>query len=204
MKKKYLILILSISLVLCVICFYKYKSILFGENSKNIQLNASSSNNTTSLSNNTAQSSSNNTAQSSSNNGTVSSNSLSNSGQSIYEKVKDYIINGQNNLSSAERLNWSKRFLDQVDLKTLYNEYISSGGNTNNVEDFAKYITLNAPPPSNWQELFEEDYYDLYGKKIQPSKFTSLGDNLYQVYINQNGSEVPYVVVSSRTGYFHV
>jgi hypothetical protein len=177
---------------------------------KSVKLNAASSNNNVSSNNSASSSALNNTVQSSSNNATSASNnvnrssdSLSNSNQNIYEQVKDYIINGQNNLSSAEKLNWSKRFLDQVDLKTLYKQYTSSGGNADNVEDFAKYITLNAPCPSNWQELFEEDYYDSYGKKLQVTKFTSLGNSLYQVYVNQNGAEVPFVVVSSRTGYFH-
>ena len=129
--------------------------------------------------------------------------SSDNSSQNIYEKVKDYIINGQNNLSDAERLNWSKRFLDQVNLEDLYKKYTYSGGDANNVQDFAKYITLNAPPSNNWKELFEKDYYDLYGKTLKITKIVNLGDDLYQIYINQNGSEVPFVVVSSRTGYFH-
>lgn len=129
--------------------------------------------------------------------------SSSNSDQEITGKVKDYILNGQNNLSSAERLNWSKRFLDQVDIDSLYKKYTAAGGNSSNVKDFAKYITLNAPAQSNWQELFKKDYHDAYNEDIQVTKYVYLGDNLYQVYTNKNGNEVPYVVVSSRTGYFH-
>lgn len=129
--------------------------------------------------------------------------SSDNSSQDIYKKVKDYIINGQNNLSNAERLNWSKRFLDQVNLQYLHKKYTHSGGDANNIQDFAKYITLNAPPAKNWEALFKKDFYDLYGKTLKITKVVNLGDDLYQIYINQNGSEVPLVVVSSRTGYFH-
>lgn len=123
--------------------------------------------------------------------------------QDISGKVKDYIINGQNNLSSAERLNWSKRFLNQVDIDSLYKKYTANGGNAGNVQDFAKYITSNAPTQSNWQDLFKKDYYDLYGQNIKVTKYVYLGNGLYQAYINQNGSEVPCVTVSSKTGYFH-
>lgn len=129
--------------------------------------------------------------------------SSSNSDQEITGKVKDYILNGQNNLSSAQSLNWSKRFLDQVDIESLYKKYTAAGGNSSNVKDFAKYITLNAPAQSNWQELFKKDYQDVFNKSIQVSKYVYLGDDLYQVYIDINGKEVPHVVVSSRTGYFH-
>lgn len=132
------------------------------------------------------------------------SSSNSDSTQDITGEVKNYILNGQNNnLSSAERLNWSKRFLDQVDIEGLYKKYTAAGGSSSNIQDFANYITLNAPAQNNWEELFEKDYHDLYNKDIQVAKYVYLGNDLYQVYTNQNGTEVPDVVVSSRTGYFH-
>ncbi|MDT8716922.1 hypothetical protein IAI10_09655 [Clostridium sp. 19966] len=121
--------------------------------------------------------------------------------QNIAEKVKDYIINGQEAKPSAEKYNWSKTFLDQVDVNSLYKKYAANGGNTNDVESFAKYITLNAPVPSNWQDLFKKDLKDAYGEDV--TKLEPLQDDLYQAYVKKNDSEVPFVVVSSRTGYFH-
>ncbi|WP_051624284.1 hypothetical protein [Clostridium akagii] len=121
--------------------------------------------------------------------------------EDIAAKVKDYILNGQGNKSSAESFNWNPAFLNQVDMENLYKKYIASGGQANNVENFAKYITFNAPVPSNWKELFEKTYYASYGKKI--SRYEYLGNDLYQVYVVINGKEVPYVAVSSRTGNYH-
>jgi hypothetical protein len=221
MKKKYLFPILSIGSLLCVVCFYKYTSTLIGTTNKNVKPNTvNEKSNTANVTSNTEKSnnanvtsntvtkekqlnaSSNNTNPGNSSNNTTQPSS-NNSNQNFYKKVKEYIINEQNNLSSAERLNWSKRFLDQVNLEDLYKKYTSSGGDADNTKDFAKYITLNAPPAKNWRKLFEKDYQDLYGKPIKITKIVNLGSDLYQIYINQNGSEVPFVVVSSRTGYFH-
>ena len=69
------------------------------------------------------------------------------------------------------------------------------------MKEFANYITQNATPPNNCQELFEQDLYDKYGEKV--TKLEHLQDDLYQAYIEKDGSEIPYVVVSSKTGYFH-
>lgn len=135
---------------------------------------------------------------------TVSNNSTKNAASSdsdIAEKTKDYIINGQGNLSDAQRLNWSETFLNQVDINSLYKQYLAKGGQTGSVENFASYITLNAPVQSNWKELFGKDLYAQYKEKF--TKLEPLGDNLYQAYIIKNGSEIPFVVVSSRTGYYH-
>lgn len=62
-------------------------------------------------------------------------------------------------------------------------------------------MTLNAPISSNWEKLFEKDLYDIYGEKVV--RLEHLEDDLYQAYIKKDGAEIPYVVVSSRTGYFH-
>lgn len=126
------------------------------------------------------------------------SNSLN---ENISEKVKDYIINGQENKSEAQKLKWSKNFLNEVNIEDLYNKYISSGGNGEDIEEFATYITLNAPILSNWEELFKKDLYDTYNEEVV--KLEHLEGDLYEAYVNKNGSEVPFVVVSSRTGYFH-
>ncbi|NFS30008.1 hypothetical protein FDF12_09010 [Clostridium botulinum] len=121
--------------------------------------------------------------------------------ENIKEKVMNYIINGQENKPEAEKIKWSKTFLNQVDIENLYKQYIKNGGEANNLEKFADYITLNAPIPNDWEKLFEKDLYDAYGEKVV--RLEHLQDDLYQAYIKKDGVEVPYVVVSSRTGYFH-
>lgn len=120
---------------------------------------------------------------------------------SIKEQVIDYILNDQDDKPAADRLNWSKSFLEQVDIDKLYDEYVADGGNADDIEEIAKYVTLNAPVSDNWEELFENDLSEAYGEKV--SKLESLEDDLYQAYVNIDGEDVPYVVVSSRTGYFH-
>ncbi len=119
----------------------------------------------------------------------------------ISDEVKDYILNGQENKPEAEKIKWSASFLNQLDIDSLYNDYILAGGSASDVDEFAKYITLNAPIPSNWQELFAADLKNAYG--VEPSKIEYLEGDLYQAYIINEGSEVPYVTVSARTGYFH-
>lgn len=121
--------------------------------------------------------------------------------QNISEKVKNYIINGQENKPEAQKIKWSKTFLDRVDIESLYKKYIANGGRADDLESFANYMTLNAPILSDWQELFKKDLYEEYGEKVV--KIEHLKDDLYQAYIERNGSQIPYVVVSSRTGYFH-
>lgn len=132
-------------------------------------------------------------------NGTV--NASTSSQQSISEKVKNYILNGQGDKPEAQKIKWSKTFLDQVDIDSLYKQYKSKGGNADDLDSFAKYITQNAPIASNWQDLFKKDLNDTYGQKV--SKLEHLDGDMYQAYIEQNGSQVPFVAVNSRTGYFH-
>ncbi|OOM69432.1 hypothetical protein [Clostridium sp. BL-8] len=121
--------------------------------------------------------------------------------QNISEKVKEYIINGQEDKSEAGKIKWSKTFLNRVDIKSLYKQYIANGGNADDVESFAMYITLNAPIQKDWEDLFKKDLYDTYEEKVV--KLEPLQDDLYQAYVIKEGKEVPYVVVSARTGYFH-
>lgn len=115
--------------------------------------------------------------------------------------VKDYILNGQGDKPEALKLKWSNTFLEQVDFKTMYDNYLAEGGISDDIEAAAKYITLYAPIQSNWEELFKKDLYDIYEKKIVKVEY--LEGDLYQAYINVDGKEAPYVVISSRTGYFH-
>lgn len=119
----------------------------------------------------------------------------------ISEKVKDYILNGQEDKSEAEKLKWSNAFLNQVDIEALYNQYISEGGNAEDIKKIAEYITMNAPIPDDWEELFKKELFEVYGQEVV--KLEHLEGDLYQAYVNIDGSEVPYVTVSARTGYFH-
>lgn len=116
-------------------------------------------------------------------------------------KVKEYILNGQGEKSEAQKLNWSNSFLEQVNFKEIYDNYLADGGTASDVEWFAKYITSYAPILSNWQEIFKSDLYDAYGEEVV--KLELIEGDLYQVYVEKAGREVPYVVVSARTGYFH-
>jgi len=83
----------------------------------------------------------------------------------------------------------------------ISHEYLSAGGNAEDTPDFALYLTLHAPVSDNWKDLTAIDLLNLYDEKI--SKIELLEDNLYQVYVIKDGTEVPYVVVNARTGYFH-
>ena len=123
------------------------------------------------------------------------------SDDSLKEKVIDYIINGQGDKPDADKIKWSEQFLNKVDIDTLYKQYIANGGTPDDLKDFSLYITLNAPIPSDWEKIFEADLYKTYGQEVV--RLEHLEDVLYQAYIESNGEEIPYVVVSSRTGYFH-
>ena len=101
----------------------------------------------------------------------------------------------------SQKVKWNARFLEEVDIDSLYNEYVANGGNAVDVEAVAKYVTENAPIPSNWQEMFKKEINSTYGEKI--SKVEYLEGDLYTAYVIKDGKEVPYVTVNARTGYFH-
>lgn len=121
--------------------------------------------------------------------------------ENISEKVKEYILNGQGNKPETQKLKWSKLFLNEVNIQALYNEYVKSSGNADNIEEFASFVTKNAPILSNWEDLFKKDLLEAYGEEVV--KVEHLEGDLYQAYVKKEGKDVPYVVVSSRTGYFH-
>ncbi|WP_238916620.1 hypothetical protein [Clostridium sp. YIM B02555] len=131
----------------------------------------------------------------------TSESKTSNSDSTIKENVIDYIINGQENKSESQKLKWSKTFLNKIDIDSLFKQYTENKGNADDIEGFATYITKNAPVLSNWQDLFKKDLYDTYGENVV--KIKHLENDLYQAYIEKDGLQVPYVVVSSKTGYFH-
>ena len=119
----------------------------------------------------------------------------------ISAMVTDYLMNGQGDKPDADKLKWSQTFLKQVNIESVYKQYIANGGNADDVKSFAVYLTQNAPILSNWKELFQNDLYNKLGKTI--SRIEPLQGDLYQTYVTIDGAEVPYVAVSSRTGYFH-
>lgn len=119
----------------------------------------------------------------------------------LKEKVIDYILNGQGDKPDADKIKWSEQFLNKVDIDALFKQYITNGGTPDDLKSFSLYITLNAPIPSDWEKMFEADLYKTYGQEVV--RLEHLEDVLYQAYIIYEGKEIPYVVVSSRTGYFH-
>lgn len=125
----------------------------------------------------------------------------STSDNSIREKVIDYINNGQGDKPEAKKLKWRPEFLNKVDIDALYKQYTGDGGKAGDLESFANYMTQNAPILNDWQELFKKDAYDTYGVKIV--KIEHLEGDLYQAYIEKDGSQVRYLTVSAKTGYFH-
>lgn len=129
--------------------------------------------------------------------------------QLIPEKVRDYILNGQEGLDYASKLNWSQTFLnhlpDQI-INRLYRAYIRANGDENNIQAFAKYLTENAPIQSNWREMFESDFAKAYGKKV--AKYKKMGNGIYGIYLQEdpegkkNGG-YPFVTLFARTGNYH-
>ncbi len=119
----------------------------------------------------------------------------------IAKEIKNYIMNEQGNKSEAEKVKWSEAFLNQVNIDAVYKEYLLTGGIADDAESFAVYLTQHAPVPDNWKDLFEADFYNLNDPKIK--RYEYLENELYQVYVEIDGSDVPYVVVSAKTGYFH-
>lgn len=52
-----------------------------------------------------------------------------------------------------------------------------------------------------WKAEFEKSLLENYG--VTPDHYESLGDGIYQVYVELNGQIVPYVTVDSATGDYH-
>lgn len=123
------------------------------------------------------------------------------------QKVKDYILNVQGDKPEGSKLNWSKEFLEKVNMKNMYEKYIKDGGADGDVEWFAKYITSYAPISNDWEEMFKKDIYNNYKENIVSIK--QLDGDLYMGYIKVKEREneyvtEEYVIVSARTGFYHV
>lgn len=123
------------------------------------------------------------------------------------QKVKDYILNVQGDKPEDSKLNWSKEFLEKVNIKSMYGNYIKDGGADGDVEWFAKYITSYAPILNDWEEMFKKDIYNNYKENIVSIK--QIDGDLYMGYIEVKEGEnkyvtEEYVIVSARTGFYHV
>lgn len=121
--------------------------------------------------------------------------------KAMSRQVTEYILHGQDDIPEASQLKWSEIFLDQVDIEQLYESYLYEYESRDNINDFAAYLTNNAPVSDNWKELFADDLLQAY-EQI-PIRYEQLDDYNYQVYVKIDNIEVPYVVINSRTGYFH-
>jgi hypothetical protein len=119
----------------------------------------------------------------------------------ISQKVKDYILNGQGDKPEADKIKWSEAFLDQLNIEDLYQDYLTNDGNEDDIHEFALYLTSNAPMPDNWKDLVAADLRKNYDVEI--SRIELLEGDLYQIYVEIDGKEVPYVVANARTGYYH-
>jgi len=119
----------------------------------------------------------------------------------VTEATINYILNGQEGKPEAERLNWNELFLYELSIEDLYQQYITAGGERGNIENFAQYLTLNAPILDDWEERFKGAIYQSYNLEI--TNMIPLGDDLYQTYIDDGGIAVAHVIVSARTGYYY-
>lgn len=119
----------------------------------------------------------------------------------ITQETIEYILNGQADKAEAEKIKWSEAFLAKVNIETVYKDYLSAGGNSEDIQSFAMYLTLNAPVSDDWESMFATDLMNIYNEKV--IRIEHLEEDLYQAYIQKDGAEIPYVVVNRRTGYFH-
>jgi|GEM_PF-3957779 len=118
----------------------------------------------------------------------------------VREATIQYILNGQEDKLESDRLSWNETFLRQMNIEAIYQQYLAANGEANQIEEFATYLTLNAPILENWEELLKVHMTQNYGINI--TKIEHYGGEHYQTYIEQDGQEVPHVIVSSRTGYY--
>lgn len=119
----------------------------------------------------------------------------------FFRRTRDYLLSGQSDLPSAEQLHWSPSFLEKTDFEANYRAYLDTGGEKDDVISYADYLTENAPAPDNWKELFEKDLLEAYD--VTPARYEDLGGGIYQVYVERGGSDIAYVTVNSRTGWYH-
>ena len=52
-----------------------------------------------------------------------------------------------------------------------------------------------------WKTEFEKSLFENY--QVTPVKYESLGNGIYQVYVEKDGKVIPFVTVDSATGDYH-
>ena len=118
-------------------------------------------------------------------------------------KVKDYLSNGQSELSNAEAFWWEDTHLEALSDETinkLYSKFLESGGNGDNIVDFAEYLSMNAPIYPNWKEVFESTFVPAYEQDIV--RYEGYGNEIYGVYLDIEGRDTPIVYVNAITGHY--
>lgn len=122
--------------------------------------------------------------------------------EAFFQATKDYILNDQQNLPSAEQLHWLPSFLDEVDMPAMYQQYLKAGGQPQSTEAFASFLTANNPPPGNWQQLITQALASQY--HVTANRFEPLSGypGYYLVYVDEYPDQ-SYVTASARTGYWH-
>lgn len=53
----------------------------------------------------------------------------------------------------------------------------------------------------SWKTEFEQNLFENYN--VTPVKYESLGNGIYQVYVEKDGKVIPFVTVDSATGDYH-
>jgi ribosomal protein S16 len=92
------------------------------------------------------------------------------------------------------------RFLDRLG---FIRKGFKTSGAVGDIENYAKYITENAPISDDWHEMMKSAYKANTNDTEEIVRFEYLEDVLYQAYVMRDGVEVPMVVVNARTGWYH-
>ena len=112
----------------------------------------------------------------------------------------DYLLYGQDEKPESERLNWNEGFLHNLDLTALHQQFVDGGADPEDMENFALFLTHNAPILENWEQEFRLQAFTRY--QVQISRIESIGGDDFQTYRLENGDEVPFAIVSARTGHY--
>ena len=128
--------------------------------------------------------------------------------------IKNYILNVQASDTISLHFEWDESFLEQLtaeDIEDVYQAFLEAGGVDNDMESFATYLSSHAPIYRNWQKLAVAVVERTHEGEVV--RFEHLGEvtcasghlytDLYTAYIDIDGSEVPIVTISSRTGAIH-
>lgn len=124
--------------------------------------------------------------------------------RNIPYRVKDYLANGQSELSNAEAFWWSDEHLEYLSdevINKLYDKFLETGGNGDNIVDFAEYLSMNAPVYPKWKEVFEDSFLSDW-EGVEITRYEDYGDGLIGVYVDLEGRDTPIVYINAITGYY--